>query len=199
MIGAMRLVSVQRGYDPRRFVLVAFGGAGPLHANALARELGIPTVLVPPNPGIASPVGMLMTDIRHEFVTTRRLRVDALTPGARGGVGPRGGGGGRPSRGGGGSPPARSRVSGRSGLPRRAAGRRPIFWTARSSGPGTSSPAPPSSRSMTPAPWCTPAGRPPWTSTATCCCERNHSLTPRTRRATLHLDLVQVVRSIGLE
>jgi N-methylhydantoinase A len=80
MIGAMRLVSVQRGYDPRRFVLVAFGGAGPLHANALARELGIPSVLVPPNPGIASAVGMLMTDIRHEFVTTRRLRVDALTP-----------------------------------------------------------------------------------------------------------------------
>ena len=54
MIGAMRLVSVQRGYDPREFVLVAFGGAGPLHANALARELGIPTVIVPPNPGIAS-------------------------------------------------------------------------------------------------------------------------------------------------
>src|SRR5213079_989802 len=80
MIGAMRLVSVQRGYDPRQFVLVAFGGAGPLHANALARELGIPAVLVPPNPGIASAVGMLMTDLRHEFVTTRRLRLDALTP-----------------------------------------------------------------------------------------------------------------------
>ena len=61
-------------------MLVAFGGAGPLHANALARELGIPAVLVPPNPGIASAVGMLMTDLRHEFVTTRRLRLDALTP-----------------------------------------------------------------------------------------------------------------------
>ena len=82
MIGAIRLVSVQRGYDPREFVLVAFGGAGPLHANALARELGIPTVIVPPNPGIASAVGMLMTDVRHEFVTTRRLRLDTLTPGA---------------------------------------------------------------------------------------------------------------------
>jgi N-methylhydantoinase A len=80
MIGAMRLVSVQRGYDPRQFVLVAFGGAGPLHANALARELGVPAVLVPPNPGIASAVGMLMTDLRHEFVTTRRLRVDTLMP-----------------------------------------------------------------------------------------------------------------------
>src|SRR5262249_45838595 len=82
MIGAMRLVSVQRGYDPRDFVLVAFGGAGPLHANALARELGIPTVLVPPNPGIASAIGMLSTDLRHEFVTTRRLRLDTLTPAA---------------------------------------------------------------------------------------------------------------------
>jgi N-methylhydantoinase A len=82
MIGAMRLVSVQRGYDPRDFVLVAFGGAGPLHANALARELGIPTVLVPPSPGIASAMGMLVTDIRHEFVATRRLRLDALAPAA---------------------------------------------------------------------------------------------------------------------
>jgi N-methylhydantoinase A len=80
MIAAMRLVSVQRGYDPRDFVLVAFGGAGPLHANALARELGIPAVLVPQNPGIASAVGMLMTDVRHEFVTTRRLRLDTVTP-----------------------------------------------------------------------------------------------------------------------
>jgi N-methylhydantoinase A len=82
MIGAMRLVSVQRGYDPRDFVLVAFGGAGPLHANALARELSIPTVLVPPSPGIASALGMLATDIRHEFVATRRLRLDGLTPAA---------------------------------------------------------------------------------------------------------------------
>ena len=82
MIGAMRLVSVQRGYDPRDFVLVAFGGAGPLHANALARELGIPTVIVPPSPGIASAIGMLATDIRHEFVATRRLRLDTVTPGA---------------------------------------------------------------------------------------------------------------------
>jgi N-methylhydantoinase A len=82
MIGAMRLVSVQRGYDPRDFVLVAFGGAGPLHANALARELAIPTVLVPPSPGIASAVGMLATDIRHEFVATRRLRLDGLEPAA---------------------------------------------------------------------------------------------------------------------
>jgi N-methylhydantoinase A len=72
MIAAMRLISIQRGYDPRDFILVAFGGAGPLHANALARELDIPAILVPPSPGIASALGMLMTDIKHEFVATRR-------------------------------------------------------------------------------------------------------------------------------
>ncbi len=81
MIGAMRLISIQRGYDPRDFVLVAFGGAGPLHANALARELDIPTVLIPPSPGIASALGMLMTDIKHEFVATRRQIVSGLEPG----------------------------------------------------------------------------------------------------------------------
>src|SRR5262249_4707610 len=80
MIAPLRPRPVPPGYDPRDFVLVAFGGAGPLHANALARELGIPTVLVPPSPGIASALGMLATDIRHEFVATRRLRLDALTP-----------------------------------------------------------------------------------------------------------------------
>ncbi|MBI4639537.1 MAG: hydantoinase/oxoprolinase family protein, partial [Candidatus Tectomicrobia bacterium] len=81
MIGAIRLVSVQRGYDPRDFVLVAFGGAGPLHANALARELGIPTVLIPPSPGITSALGLLMTDLKHEFVTTRRQLLSRIDPG----------------------------------------------------------------------------------------------------------------------
>ncbi len=76
MIAAMRLISVQRGYDPRDFVLVGFGGAGPLHAADLALELGIPSILVPPSPGVASAVGLLMTDIKHEFVATRRYRLD---------------------------------------------------------------------------------------------------------------------------
>jgi len=80
MMGAIRLISVQRGYDPRDFVLVAFGGAGPLHANALARELGIPTVLIPPSPGIASALGLLMTDLKHEFVATRRQLLSGLDP-----------------------------------------------------------------------------------------------------------------------
>jgi N-methylhydantoinase A len=80
MMGAIRLISVQRGYDPRDFVLVAFGGAGPLHANALARELGIPTILIPPSPGIASALGLLMTDLKHEFVATRRQFLANLEP-----------------------------------------------------------------------------------------------------------------------
>jgi N-methylhydantoinase A len=82
MMGAMRLMSIQRGYDPRDFVLVAFGGAGPLHANALARELDIPTVLIPPSPGIASALGLLLTDIKHEFVATRQQLLSDLDPAA---------------------------------------------------------------------------------------------------------------------
>ncbi len=68
--GAIRLVSLQRGHDPRDFVLFAFGGAGPLHAVALARELAIPRVLVPARPGITSALGCLVADVRHDFVKT---------------------------------------------------------------------------------------------------------------------------------
>ncbi|PYN99413.1 MAG: hydantoinase, partial [Candidatus Rokuibacteriota bacterium] len=70
MAGAIRLVSLQRGRDPRDFVLFAFGGAGPLHAAALARELAIPKVLVPARPGITSALGCLVADVRHDFVRT---------------------------------------------------------------------------------------------------------------------------------
>jgi N-methylhydantoinase A len=70
MAGAIRLVSLQRGYDPRDFILFAFGGAGPLHAAALARELAIPKVLVPARPGITSALGCLVADVRHDFVRT---------------------------------------------------------------------------------------------------------------------------------
>jgi N-methylhydantoinase A len=77
----MRLVSVQRGYDPRDFTLVSFGGAGPVHANQLARELGIPQMLVPPSPGVASALGMLATNVRHDYRTTRRQRLDEACPG----------------------------------------------------------------------------------------------------------------------
>jgi N-methylhydantoinase A len=71
MVEAMRLVSIQRGHDPTEFSLVAFGGAGPLHANRLADELGIPTVVVPPSPGVASALGMLVSDLRHDYRLTR--------------------------------------------------------------------------------------------------------------------------------
>lgn len=67
MADAVRLISLRRGYDPREFALVVFGGAGPLHGAELARELSIPTVLVPPSPGIWSALGCLQVDIRHDL------------------------------------------------------------------------------------------------------------------------------------
>ncbi|MFN4087992.1 MAG: hydantoinase/oxoprolinase family protein [Alphaproteobacteria bacterium] len=67
---AIRLVSVERGQDPRDFALFAFGGAGPLHAAELAAELGVPRVLVPRFPGATSALGCILADIRHDFVRT---------------------------------------------------------------------------------------------------------------------------------
>lgn len=71
---AVRVSSAEKGYDPRDITLVAFGGAGPLHAAALAKAVGIPTVLVPEQPGVFSAVGLVMADIRHDFVRTQVLR-----------------------------------------------------------------------------------------------------------------------------
>jgi N-methylhydantoinase A len=70
MADAVRLISISRGYDPRDFALVAFGGAGALHGVALARELSIPTVIVPPNPGVTSAMGCLLVDVRHDLSQT---------------------------------------------------------------------------------------------------------------------------------
>jgi N-methylhydantoinase A len=70
MIGAIRTVSIARGLDPGDFTLVAFGGAGPLHAVALAQALGIGTVLIPPRPGVLSTEGLLRTDLRNDYVRT---------------------------------------------------------------------------------------------------------------------------------
>jgi N-methylhydantoinase A len=78
MIRALRIVSVERGYDPREYVLIAFGGAGPMHVNDIVRELKIPTVVVPLNPGITSALGLLMTDLRHDYVVTYICRVDRI-------------------------------------------------------------------------------------------------------------------------
>lgn len=66
MADAVRLISIARGHDPRDFALVAFGGAGPLHGADIARELNIPVVVVPPNPGVTSAVGCMLVDIQHD-------------------------------------------------------------------------------------------------------------------------------------
>ena len=78
MTNALRRISVQRGYDPRDFVLVGFGGAGPLHANRLAAELEIPTLLVPVSPGTTSAMGLLVTDLKHDYSMTLIQRTDRL-------------------------------------------------------------------------------------------------------------------------
>ena len=70
MCDALRLISVRRGYDPRDFALVAFGGAGPLHGAYLAKEMEIPTVIIPPHPGVAAAMGCLLVDVRHDISKT---------------------------------------------------------------------------------------------------------------------------------
>ncbi len=70
MASALRLMSVQRGLDPRGFGLVGFGGAGPVHVNRLAAEMGIVRTIVPPSPGTFSALGLLMNDLRHEYSQT---------------------------------------------------------------------------------------------------------------------------------
>lgn len=71
MVEALRLVTVARGEDPREYVLVAFGGAGPVHAAQLSEELKIPEVIVPPLPGVASAMGLLVSDLKRDYVRSR--------------------------------------------------------------------------------------------------------------------------------
>ncbi len=78
MSGAIRMVSISMGADPRDFALFAFGGAGPLHAVALARELNVPTVLIPARPGITNALGCVLADLRHDFVRTLNRPLDAV-------------------------------------------------------------------------------------------------------------------------
>ena len=82
---AVRVSSAEKGYDPRELMLVAFGGAGPMHACALSKSAGIPIVLVPEHPGVFSAEGLATADIRHDFVQTRVLKgvqvtADNLSP-----------------------------------------------------------------------------------------------------------------------
>jgi N-methylhydantoinase A len=79
MARAIRVISVQRGHDPRDYTLVAFGGAGPLHAARLARELEIPRVLVPRHPGILCALGLLLSDLKTHYVQTRLMPAVAET------------------------------------------------------------------------------------------------------------------------
>ena len=98
----LRLALQEQGQDPRKFALVAFGGAGPLHAATLARSVGIPTVLVPPYPGLNCAIGMLQTSVRHSYLksevgvlsrfpTQRMNDLFARAPSAGAGGGERGG------------------------------------------------------------------------------------------------------------
>jgi N-methylhydantoinase A len=82
MAEALKIVSVQRGHDPRDFVLAAFGGAGPLHAAALADELGIAEVICPPIPGAFSALGLIGTDLKRDYVQTLFVTTDTADPAA---------------------------------------------------------------------------------------------------------------------
>ena len=77
MVREIRVHSIRRGYDPRECALVAFGGAGPLHACEIAEQLEIPTILIPPAPGITSAMGLLTTDLKYDNVRTVGLMLDA--------------------------------------------------------------------------------------------------------------------------
>lgn len=70
MIRGIRVISIEKGHDPRNFSLVAFGGAGPVHAVDIGLELGSKEIVIPPNPGITCAMGMLMADVRHDYVQT---------------------------------------------------------------------------------------------------------------------------------
>lgn len=78
MVDAIREVSVRRGYDPRRFLLVAAGGAGPIHAGAIAQELNIPLILVPREASVMCAVGQLLSDLRHDLVRSYLAPLDKL-------------------------------------------------------------------------------------------------------------------------
>jgi N-methylhydantoinase A len=80
MIEMVRLISVRRGYDPRDFCLVAYGGAGPLYAGLIARELNIPLIIIPPLAGLFSALGVLVAGIRHDLAITHPYLTDEMPP-----------------------------------------------------------------------------------------------------------------------
>ncbi len=82
MENALKLVSINRGHDPRDLTLVAYGGGGPLHACALAAALHIPEVIIPHNAAVFSACGMLQTDLRRDFLQSHLVRLDQADPAA---------------------------------------------------------------------------------------------------------------------
>jgi N-methylhydantoinase A len=84
MAGAIRLVSIERGHDPREFIAMPFGGGGALHAGALIREVGLAKALIPRHPGVTSALGCVIADIRHDFVMTVNRLLDEVDVGALG-------------------------------------------------------------------------------------------------------------------
>lgn len=78
MTNALRLVSIQRGHDPRQFAMVAFGGAGPVHANHLAAQAEIRTAVIPMSPGTTSALGLLVTDLQHDYAVTVNAVADRV-------------------------------------------------------------------------------------------------------------------------
>jgi N-methylhydantoinase A len=81
MAGAIRLVSIERGHDPAKFIAMPFGGGGALHAGALIRQIGLKCALVPRFPGITSALGCVLADLRHDMVQTVNLMLDSLDAG----------------------------------------------------------------------------------------------------------------------
>ena len=84
MAGALRLVSIERGHEPKRFALMPFGGAGALHAGALMKETGLGSTLVPRFPGVTSALGCVIADMRHDFVRTVNRPLEGLDTAALG-------------------------------------------------------------------------------------------------------------------
>jgi N-methylhydantoinase A len=84
MAGAIRLVSIERGHDPARFIAVPFGGGGALHVGALIRQIGLKCALVPRFPGITSALGCVLADLRHDMVQTLNVMLDGLDTAALG-------------------------------------------------------------------------------------------------------------------
>src|SRR5262249_59371958 len=81
MAEAIKAISTMRGHDLRDFMLLAFGGAGPVHAARIARDLGMAGVIVPLYPGVFSAIGLMMSDVKHDHVQSRMDPIAALAPG----------------------------------------------------------------------------------------------------------------------